>query len=174
MNLGDPVVTGFCASRCILRTLGAVVSERGLEPPRPVRALGPQPRSSLDLSLFWVQLDARPDVARTPGAMLGGGPKVAGVPHEVPVPSPSRVFALQIRAIRNRGIALGIFRQRGLEKRSHWAECRLRPRPHEDPAHREQLSIPSRSPRFRHPYRSPEFIDTPNRGSPPSDRPCSL
>ena len=42
----DPVVTGFEATPCMTRTHDAMVSERGLEPPRPKRTLGPQPSIS--------------------------------------------------------------------------------------------------------------------------------
>ena len=46
MSREDPVVTVFEGTPCMTRPLDAVVSERGLEPPRPKRALDPQPSAS--------------------------------------------------------------------------------------------------------------------------------
>ena len=48
----DPVVTGFQAIRCNPGASDAMVSERGLEPPRPSRALGPQPSISVNIAAY--------------------------------------------------------------------------------------------------------------------------
>ena len=79
-----PVVTGLEAIRCTRRACGAVVSERGLEPPRATSPLGPQPRSTGERPTASVHLQARPDAVTTRGATSENGPEVSEVPEEVP------------------------------------------------------------------------------------------
>ena len=78
------VVTGFRAIRCSSRACGAVVSERGLEPPRAISPLGPQPRSTGDRLPAWVHLQARRDAVRTRRAAAERSAVPLEVPSEVP------------------------------------------------------------------------------------------
>ncbi len=50
MKCERPVATGLWAPRCTPKAWGAVVSERGLEPPRDYLPLGPQPGALLSVA----------------------------------------------------------------------------------------------------------------------------
>ena len=100
-NPKDPVPTGLGGTPCMTSTSGATVSEKGLEPPRPKRALGPQPRISVVFAWYsrGLKVPSRPSVTlpATGAAMLTTPEVPARVPREsqptvvrlgcVPVPS---------------------------------------------------------------------------------------